>query len=238
VAEIVNDAKGALGSGIQAAERAGGHGARLKPLKARVTEILRNEILSGRLPPGAILNERELAKQLGVSKTPVRESLSLLDHEGLVATIPRKGYYVSPITVKDVHNCFGLRLILECAAAEMAAAKVTDEQIEQLALLVPDRSPTDGMGERLDRNLEFHCFIAELSGNDRLAALIKKLLREMGRMIAAGFVLAEHEKVMLAFRVRDPRAAATAMRDHICAVRDNALRMATTPPLEHPDAPR
>jgi len=149
-----------------------------------------------------------LAKELGVSKTPVRESLSLLDHEGLIVTIPRKGYFVSPITVQDVHNFFGLRLILECAAAEMAAAKVTDEQIEQLASLVPDRSPTDTMSQRLDRNVEFHCLIAELSGNERLAALIKKLLLEMARMIAAGFVPEEHEKVMLAFRARDPKRAA------------------------------
>lgn len=209
-----------------------------EPLRAHVTEILRSEILSGRLLPGAILNERGLAKELGVSKTPVRESLSLLDHEGLIVTIPRKGYFVSPITVQDVHNFFGLRLILECAAAEMAAAKVTDEQIEQLASLVPDRSPTDTMSQRLDRNVEFHCLIAELSGNERLAALIKKLLLEMARMIAAGFVPEEHEKVMLAFRARDPKRAAAAMRDHICAVRDNALRVAAAPPLEHLDAPR
>ncbi len=209
-----------------------------EPLRARVTEFLRNEVLSGRLPPGTILNERELAKQLGVSKTPVRESLSLLDHEGLIVTLPRKGYFVSPITVQDVHNFFGLRLILECAAAEMAAAKVTDEQIEQLASLVPDRSPSDSMSQRLERNLDFHCLIAELSGNERLAALIRRLLLEMARVIAAGFVPEEHARVMLAFRERDPRRAAAAMRDHICAVRDNALRVAAAPPLEHLDVSR
>ena len=209
-----------------------------EPLRAQVTEFLRNEVLAGRLPPGTILNERELAKQLGVSKTPVRESLSLLDHEGLIVTIPRKGYFVSPITVQDVHNSFGLRLILECAAAEMAAAKVTDDQIERLESLVPDRSPSDSMSQRLERNLEFHCLIAELSGNDRLAALVRKLLLEMARVIAAGFVPEEHEKVMRAFRERDPRRAAAAMRDHICRVRDNALRVAAAPPLEHLDAPQ
>jgi DNA-binding GntR family transcriptional regulator len=207
-------------------------------LRARTTEILRNEILSGRLSSGTILNERELAKKLGVSKTPVRESLSLLDHEGLIVTIPRKGYFVSPITVQDVHNFFGLRLILECAAAEMAASKLTDEQIAQLEGLVPDRSPSDSMNQRLERNLEFHYLIAKLSGNDRLAALIRKLLLEMARMIAAGFVPEEHAKVMLAFRDRDPRRAAAAMRDHICAVRDNALRVAAAPSAEYLDASR
>jgi DNA-binding GntR family transcriptional regulator len=205
-------------------------------LRARTTEILRNEILSGRLSSGTILNERELATKLGVSKTPVRESLSLLDHEGLIVTIPRKGYFVSPITVQDVHNFFGLRLILECAAAEMAAAKLTDEQIEQLEALVPDKSPSDSMSQRLDQNLEFHCLIAKLSGNERLAALIRKLLLEMARVIAAGFVPEEHAKVMLALRERDPRRAAAAMRDHICAVRDNALCVAAAPSAEYLDA--
>ena len=95
---------------------------RSTPLRSQVTEILRDAILSGQLAPGSVLVERELAERLGVSKTPVREALSLLDHEGLVQTVPRKGYFVSPITVQDVHNYFGLRLILECASAEMAAS--------------------------------------------------------------------------------------------------------------------
>src|SRR5512135_1314271 len=114
---------------------------RKTPLRTQVTAILRNEILSGRVKPGSILNERELAKQLGVSKTPVRESLTVLDHEGLVRTLPRKGYLVSGYTVQDVHNFFDLRMILESAAVELAVSRITDEELEALTALVPDGAP-------------------------------------------------------------------------------------------------
>lgn len=205
-------------------------------LRTQVVTILRNEILSGRLKPGAILNEKDLAQRLRVSKTPIRESLTLLDHEGLIQTLPRKGYLVSPITVQDVHNFFELRLILECAAAEMAAAKITDEQIKELSCLVPDGDPAEDIAKRLDRNVKFHHYIARVSGNERLAALIRKLLLEMQRMIAVGYIPEEHEKVMVAFRGRDPKGAGEAMRDHIYAVRDKALRVAGPPLFGHLDA--
>jgi len=198
-------------------------------LQRQVTTILRNEILSGSLKPGTILNERDLAKQLGVSKTPVRESLTLLDHEGLVQTLPRKGYLVSPITVQDVHNFFELRIILESAAAEMAASRITDEQLEELASLVPDDNPDEDISKRLDRNTELHYSLALLSGNDRLASLIKKLISEMQRMIAAGYVPEEHERLMMALAKRDPNSAAQAMRNHINAVREKALGIARSP---------
>ena len=205
------------------------------PLRGQVTEILRDAILSGQLPPGSMLIERELAERLGVSKTPVREALSLLDHEGLIQTVPRKGYFVSPITVQDVHNYFDLRLILEAASAEMAAARATDEQIEHLASLVPDGNSAEDISQLLSRNVEFHDAIARLSGNERLAALIRKLLLEMARIIAVGYVLQAHEKVMMAFRAHDPKGAAEAMREHICAVRDKALRVADASRLGLPD---
>jgi len=67
-------------------------------LRSQAVGVLRDAILSGQLKPGAVLNEKELAERLGVSKTPIREGLSLLEHEGLVQTIPRRGYIVTPIT--------------------------------------------------------------------------------------------------------------------------------------------
>ena len=108
--------------------------------------------MSGVLKGGTILNERDLAKQLGVSKTPVRETLTVLDHEGLVRTLPRKGYLVTPLTVQDVHNFFDLRVILESAAVELAVTRMTDDQFASLLSLVPDGSPDDDISKRLRRN--------------------------------------------------------------------------------------
>jgi GntR family transcriptional regulator, rspAB operon transcriptional repressor len=195
-------------------------------LRSQAVGFLRDAILSRQFKPGAVLNEKELAERLGVSKTPIREGLSLLEHEGLVQTIPRRGYIVSPITVQHIHDLFDLRIILEPAAAERAALRITDDQVHALSALVPDVMPVSDMTKWLNRNVEFHYAVAFISGNERLARLIKRLLEEMQRMIAAGYVPGEHEKVLQALREREPRRAAEAMREHIEEVRRQALRVA------------
>ena len=196
-------------------------------LTDQVVVAIREDVLSGQIKPGAILNEMDLAGRFGVSKTPVREALTLLEHEGLVQTLPRVGSLVTPITVQYVHDFFDLRIILESAAAEVAASKITDEQVDQLSALTPDlSSPDANIVMRLERNIEFHVAIAQVSGNERLVALIRKLLQEMQRVIAAGYLPEEHERVLLAIRERDPKRAVGAMREHIEEVRKKALRVA------------
>jgi GntR family transcriptional regulator, rspAB operon transcriptional repressor len=195
-------------------------------LRSQAVGFLRDAILSRQFKPGAVLNEKELAERLGVSKTPIREGLSLLEHEGLVQTISRRGYIVTPITVQHIHELFDLRIILESAAAERAAFRITDDQVDELNTLVPDATPAGDMAKWLGRNVEFHYAVACISGNERLAGLIKRMLEEMQRMIAAGYVPGEHEKVLRALREREPRRAAEAMREHIEEVRRQALRVA------------
>ena len=197
---------------------------RKTPLRRQVTDILRGEIFSGRLKPGAIMNEKDLAERLGVSKTPVREALTLLDHDGLVQTLPRKGYFVSSITIQDVHDFFQLRVILECAAAEMAVTKITDAQIDELECLATSENPAEDATEEFDKNIRLHHFIARVSGNERLASLIRKLLLEERRMISTGYMPQQHERLIAALRQRDPQRAAEAVRNHIHAVRDKVLR--------------
>jgi DNA-binding GntR family transcriptional regulator len=193
------------------------------PLRNQVVAILRDAILTCSLEPGAVLNERELAEQLGVSKTPVREALSLLNHEGLVQILPRQAYVVTPITVRDVHESFDLRVILECAAAELAAARITDAELTELAAVVAGEADAAAVAETLERNVDFHSLIARASGNERLTALIGKLLGEMPRLISVGYVRGEHEHVMNALRERNPARAREAMREHILTVKEKAL---------------
>jgi DNA-binding GntR family transcriptional regulator len=194
-------------------------------LREQVVGALRDVILAGQLKPGSVLNEKELAERCGVSKTPVREALTLLAHEGLVQTLPRKGSFVTPITVQYVHDFFDLRIILAAAAAEVAAAKITEEQVRHLSVLVPDANPDEDIAKRLERNVEFHYALALISGNERLATQIRRLLQEMQRVIAVGYVPGEHEKVLSAIQERNPKRAAEAMREHIEDVRRKALRV-------------
>jgi DNA-binding GntR family transcriptional regulator len=197
-------------------------------LRKQVVAILRDAILTCRLEPGAVLNERELAEQLGVSKTPVREALSLLNHEGLVQILPRQAYVVTPITVRDVHECFDLRLILECAAVELAAARITDAELAQLEAIVSGEAASEPVAGTLDRNVDFHSLIARASGNERLTGLIEKLLGEMPRLITVGYVPGEHEPLMKALRKRNPLHAKDAMREHIQHVKEKALGAAAS----------
>jgi DNA-binding GntR family transcriptional regulator len=193
-----------------------------------VVAILRDAIVSCRLEPGAVLNERDLATQLGVSKTPVREALSLLNHEGLVQILPRQAYVVTPITIRDVHDSFDLRVILEGAAAELAAARITDAELAALDAVVAGEAGTERVAETLERNVDFHSLIARASGNERLTALIEKLLGEMPRLISVGYVKGEHEQLLNALRERNPARAREAMREHILTVKDKALQAAAS----------
>lgn len=197
-----------------------------EPLRDQIVEVLRDAIITCRLKPGAVLNERELAEQLGVSKTPVREALSLLNHEQLVEILPRQAYVVSAITVRQVHEAFQLRLILESAAVELVAAKIDDDLLAKLDALVDGENPRESDKARLTRNLEFHTLIAEGSDNERLARLIRQLLREMPRLISVGYIAGDHDRLLAALRAHDAVRAGAAIREHILGVRDKALAAA------------
>ena len=103
-----------------------------KPLREIVSDALRQAIRDGLLPPGERLMEIPLAEELGVSRTPIREAIRILEQEGLVVMIPRRGTYVADMSLKDVTEVFELRSILEELAAELAAERITNEEIEAL----------------------------------------------------------------------------------------------------------
>src|SRR5918997_618134 len=111
----------------------------VQSLTKRTYEALKQDVLTCALRPGAQIFEAELATRYGTSKTPVREALSTLVQEGLVQVLPRRGYLVAPITLRDVQEVFQLRLLLETAAAELAAEHITEEALRQLNALVEVR---------------------------------------------------------------------------------------------------
>ena len=96
---------------------------------------LRQEILVCTLAPGQVLTERELAGRYEMSKTPIREALTQVCHDGLVQRLPGRGYMVAPITVKDLRDLFDMRLILEVAAAERATREPSPALVAELKTL-------------------------------------------------------------------------------------------------------
>jgi len=189
--------------------------------KLRVYRSLKADVVRGVFDMGERLNEAQLALKYGVSKTPVREALTLLQQEGLVEVVPRVGYLTSRVTVQDVDDIFDLRKIVEAASAERAAMAITEEALQRLENLhfgfrAGDR---ESYLRFLDENMEFHCIIAEASGNRRLVEVVARLLEQMQRLVILRLDLSaslddlveEHGQLVAALRGRDPQRA----RDHM-----------------------
>lgn len=147
--------------------------------------LLKDEIITCSLRPGDIVNEGETAKRYGLGRTIVREALQALIRDGFVEAIPRVGYIVSPVTVKDVVDLFGVRAIVEGAAVALAAANASPEEIERLRALAPVKGPgQDEINLRSlnRRNTEFHCAIAEMTHNRVLAAIQCSTMERLERL--------------------------------------------------------
>ncbi|MCI5721562.1 MAG: GntR family transcriptional regulator [Firmicutes bacterium] len=144
------------------------------PLRELVYEELKKEILTGRIAPGTRMMEVELADEMGVSRTPIREAIRKLEKEGLVIIEPRRGAYASSISVKDMVDTLEVRENLEGFAAAMAAEKMTDEQIEELLRLADEYADAVTANDPIKvlyMDEAFHNFIFECSENDTLLKL-------------------------------------------------------------------
>ncbi len=190
-------------------------------LKEEVYEAVRRDIMDGTFPPGDLLKERELAEKYGVSKTPVREALSLLEQDELVKVIPRAGYMVTQLTLRDLQEVRRLRVTLEAMAARLAVKRITEKELEELEGLTSTSDPEEA---RLF-NRQFHSVVARASGNTRLAKMIEQLLDDTDRWAAleiAGLtpalLLVGHHAELEALRTRDPDIAEEAMRKHVESV--------------------
>lgn len=145
-----------------------------KPLKEEVYDALHRQIIAGKYKPGDWLRQEDIASQMGVSMTPVREALDLLVSNGIAERVPYRGVRVREMSAKDIADAYGLRLILEPLAAREAASHITAEQISRLEEIITDIKKNIRLNEMpLERQLsgEFHSVVTEASGNDLLGKL-------------------------------------------------------------------
>ncbi|MFA5834445.1 MAG: GntR family transcriptional regulator [Bacteroidota bacterium] len=152
----------------------------LAPLRDRIASSIRNAIMDGRLSPGSRLTEQELVSMLGVSRTPLREALLLLDSEGFINILPRKGAVVTEISQNDVEDIYGAKSILESAAARLACDKISIETIEELSVLTDEMELTAKDKRKdyrtlLNLNAEFHQLLSDASGNKKISQFIRNL---------------------------------------------------------------
>src|SRR5882672_7125431 len=164
----------------------------IEPVQAlpdRVYGVLKYRILTCTLTPGQRLNEKDLAEELRVSRTPLREALNRLTQENLLARTPYRGFAIAPVVAGDIRNLCELRLILESEAAALAAERATAEEIEQLVRYQTlkytpgDRGTYEGY---LRANSIFHRELARASHNDRLESMVMGVLDELQRPLYLG----------------------------------------------------
>jgi len=153
----------------------------VKSLMTVVLDTIRRRILSGEFRPGQKINESEIAINLGISRSPVREAFRILERDGLITTLPRKGSYITDISLKDLEELFEIRKILECYALDCIKKKANKS---------PDKIKS--MIEELEKNLlkkhdpfsvisGFHYSLVEFSNNSRLIELYKILAVSLRR---------------------------------------------------------
>ena len=145
-----------------------------KPLKEEIFEVLHKQIIAGKYGPGDWLRQEDIAGQMGVSMTPVREALDLLVAAGLAERVPYRGVRVREMSTKDVVDAYGLRLTLEAIIAREAANAITPQQIAGLEEMLEEMKKyetLDEMSHARQLAREFHSVIAETSGNNLLIKL-------------------------------------------------------------------
>jgi DNA-binding GntR family transcriptional regulator len=200
-------------------------------LRERIYQILKTYIIEGELKEDAKITEAELSKQLGVSKTPVREALSRLVIEGLITLHPNKRMTITKISTKDVIEVYQLRKCLCGLAATLAATRITEEDVVKFREMIREMELFVEKGKVIEYSKaadRYHSLMQHLSGNSRLENLSNNLheqvyryrvksLKVKGRIEKS---LSEHKKIIEAIIRNDPKQAKKFCQEHL----DNALK--------------
>jgi DNA-binding GntR family transcriptional regulator len=145
-----------------------------KPLKEEIYDALHRQIIAGKYGPGDWLRQEDIATQMGVSMTPVREALDLLVAKGIAERVPYRGVRVREMSAKDIVEAYGMRLMLEAMIAREAAQNITPEQTANIEAIMDEMNrhvELNEMPQERQLSREFHAAIAEASGDDLLIQL-------------------------------------------------------------------
>jgi DNA-binding GntR family transcriptional regulator len=206
------------------------------------TELIRQAILDGRLEPGRRLKEQELARELGISRTPVREALLMLQAEGLVVATPNRGAMVRVHDAEDLDDLYQLRALLEGYAARRAATQISDGKLEQLresCERFDSLSPEEDLRGLVRENLLFHNTILDVEGSVRLAGMVRKVIELP--LVYKSYIwyspdqkrisVHYHRQIVHALAMRDAERAELVMKEHVFEARDLLVSHVRAHPL-------
>ena len=196
------------------------------PLRDVVFHTLREAILKGELTPGERLMELQLASKLGVSRTPIREAIRMLEQEGLAVTIPRKGAEVAKMTEKDMEDVLQIREALDELAVSIACEQMTTEQLEELRHTMHEFAEYTKSGDVkkiAEVDVKFHDIIYQSTGNPKLVNMLNNLREQMYRYRVeylkdeANYptLIKEHSEIVDGLYRKDLPKVTAAMHNHV-----------------------
>ena len=203
-----------------------------KPLKEEIYDALHRQIIAGKYAPGDWLRQEDIASQMGVSMTPVREALDLLVAKGIAERVPYRGVRVREMSEKDVVEAYGMRLFLEAMIAKETALNITPEQIKNLEAIMDEMDrhvELSEMPQERQLSRKFHAAIAEASGNNLLIQLysivanafpdwlLYEALFRQPELVSGSVAQThdEHSAILEAFKKRDPDMAVKVSLEHV-----------------------
>lgn len=196
------------------------------PLRDVVFKTLREAILRGDLKPGERLMELQLAAKLGVSRTPIREAIRMLQQEGLAVTIPRRGAEVAAMTEKDMEDVLQVREALEILAVQLASEKITKEQIAELEERLKafeQAVETAEVKQIAQSDIDFHDLIYTAAENPRLVVLLNNLREQIYRYRVEYLkdeknyprLIEEHRQIMQGLKERNEHYVVEMTKKHM-----------------------
>ena len=216
------------------------------PLRDRVFEQLREDILNGKYTVNEELKEIPIGKQLGVSRTPVREALRKLELEGLVTIVPNKGAYVTGISTDDVHDIYVIRSYLEGLCAKWACRNATEEdlnKLDEIICLAKFNAERERYEQMAELDSKFHQQMYAACGSKILRHILHDFIQyvesvrqqTLSRSERANEAITEHEQILEAIKLRDEEAAEKLSNQHILNTMANLRKRGILKELDHAD---
>jgi DNA-binding GntR family transcriptional regulator len=205
-----------------------------------IAEHLREQIIEGRLTPGAPLRQESIAADLHVSRMPVRDALNQLHAEGLVELIPNRGAFVASMSIEECVEVFDLRVLLECEALAHAIPRHTEKSLRRLQHIQHDLELEDDTSQWIAGDRHFHEALYEPCGRKRTLQMIATLRNAVERFYLANLThdshrrgwKTEHRDILKSVIAKDTKTACDRLRTHLHETQKvviAAIRSATQP---------